>query len=437
MIFTIIVFALTCLLLILFVLFKPIISVKKIHFQSFWIIALLGVLVLILFNKVPLSYLWDSLTSNSSVNPLKILTLFISISFLSITLDELGFFNFIAVKSVNLVKNSQWKLFFIIYALVAVLTIFTSNDIVILTFTPFICYFAKKSKINPIPYLVMEFINANTYSMLLSIGNPTNIYLSLSFNISFFDYFLHMIVPTLFAGITSLLLIILLFKKELNKPISNLEISQIPLKYKKLVIINLIHLGTATILLTISNYINLEMWIISLVCAASLFIFILIHTIINKDRLIEFSLKRLPINLIPFLLAMFTIVTALEYQGVIASIANIFEKLSSTSYTTTLTYLISSTGFCNIINNIPMTVFFSSIINSANPIYLSHAIYASIVGSNIGAYLTPIGALAGIMWMSILKKQDINYSFASFVKYGLIIVPFVLGAAYLGIILVN
>ena len=229
MIFTIIVFTLTCLSLILFVLFKPIISVKKIHFQSFWIIALLGALVLILFNKVPLSYLWDILTSNSSVNPLKILTLFISISFLSITLDELGFFNFIAVKSVNLVKNSQWKLFFIIYALVAVLTIFTSNDIVILTFTPFICYFAKKSKINPIPYLVMEFINANTYSMLLSIGNPTNIYLSLSFNISFFDYFLHMIIPTLFAGITSLLLIILLFKKELNKPISNLEISQIPL----------------------------------------------------------------------------------------------------------------------------------------------------------------------------------------------------------------
>ena len=152
MIFTIIVFALTCLSLILFVLFKPIISVKKIHFQSFWIIALLGALVLILFNKVPLSYLWDSLTSNSSVNPLKILTLFISISFLSITLDELGFFNFIAVKSVNLVKNSQWKLFFIIYALVAVLTIFTSNDIVILTFTPFICYFAKKSKINEYNY---------------------------------------------------------------------------------------------------------------------------------------------------------------------------------------------------------------------------------------------------------------------------------------------
>lgn len=59
--------------------------------------------------------------------------------------------------------------------MVAILTIFTSNDIVILTFTPFICYFSKNAKINPIPYLVAEFA-ATTYSMMLIIGNPTNIY---------------------------------------------------------------------------------------------------------------------------------------------------------------------------------------------------------------------------------------------------------------------
>ena len=120
--------------------------------------------------------------------------------------------------------------FFIIYFLVAILTIFTSNDIVILTFTPFICYFSKKGKINPIPYLVMEFINANTYSMLLSIGNPTNIYLSASFNISFLTYFIKMLIPTLFASLASLLVLIILFRSELNKPISNIKITEITFK---------------------------------------------------------------------------------------------------------------------------------------------------------------------------------------------------------------
>ena len=105
----------------------------------------------------------------------------------------------------------------------------------------FFCYFSKKGKINPIPYLVMEFINANTYSMLLSIGNPTNIYLSASFNISFLTYFIKMLIPTLFASLSSLLVLMILFRSELNKPISNIKITEIPKKNKKLVIINIIH----------------------------------------------------------------------------------------------------------------------------------------------------------------------------------------------------
>jgi arsenical pump membrane protein len=49
------------------------------------------------------------------------------------------------------------------------------------------------------------------------------------------------------------------------------------------------------------------------------------------------------------------------------------------------------------------------------------AIYASIIGSNIGAFLTPIGALAGIMFTNLLSKYEIKYSFIDFVKYGVII----------------
>lgn len=52
---------------------------------------------------------------------------------------------------------------------------------------------------------------------------------------------------------------------------------------------------------------------------------------------------------------------------------------------------------------------------------LNRAIYSSIIGSNIGAYLTPIGALAGMMWMRILKKEDIDLSFGKFVSYGALI----------------
>ncbi|HHU24513.1 MAG: hypothetical protein PHG08_06190 [Bacilli bacterium] len=49
-------------------------------------------------------------------------------------------------------------MFLYLYVITSVLTVYTANDIIILTFTPFIGYFAKYTKINPIPYLIAEFV---------------------------------------------------------------------------------------------------------------------------------------------------------------------------------------------------------------------------------------------------------------------------------------
>jgi arsenical pump membrane protein len=51
----------------------------------------------------------------------------------------------------------------------------------------------------------------------------------------------------------------------------------------------------------------------------------------------------------------------------------------------------------------------------------TRATYAVIAASNLGAIFTPVGALAGIMWMSILKKHGHPITFVQFMKYGLII----------------
>jgi arsenical pump membrane protein len=44
-------------------------------------------------------------------------------------------------------------------------------------------------------------------------------------------------------------------------------------------------------------------------------------------------------------------------------------------------------------------------------------------GIAIRANLTPIGALAGIMWMTILSGKEVRISFVEFVKYGLLVTP--------------
>ena len=56
------------------------------------------------------------------------------------------------------------------YAMASVLTVLTSNDVVILTLTPIVIHFAKASHTDPAPLLFATFYAANTWGMTLLIG---------------------------------------------------------------------------------------------------------------------------------------------------------------------------------------------------------------------------------------------------------------------------
>lgn len=416
MILTSIISILVCLIMIISILLSKTIKIGKQSINLYWIIAVLGAILVTCIGLITPKQIVQSLTDNTGVNPLKILTLFFSMTIISIFLDEVGFFKYLASKASKFANNSQIKLFLILYALVSILTVFTSNDIVILTFTPFICYFCKNAKINPIPYLVGEFAAANTWSMMLIIGNPTNIYLASSYNIDFISYFKVMIIPTLIAGITELVILLAIFNKKLKEK-AEVTSEETKIEDKFSLYVGLVHLALCIIMLSISSYIDIEMWIICLITACSLIIMELIIMIIrrSKDNKLLRSMKRLQYELIPFVLSMFIIVGTLKEQGVTEYIRKVLGENNPI-----LVYGISSFFVCNLINNIPMSVLYSTLPMMDNVNNLK-AIYATIIGSNIGAFLTPIGALAGIMFTGLLKKYEVEYKFKHFVKYGAII----------------
>ncbi len=423
---------LVCVALVLTVLTNPSINIGKYHIRIFyWTAPVLGSIALLLFRLLPLPVMWEGLTSSGSINPLKILTLFISMTTLSIYLDEVGFFSYIAGISLKFAKTSQLRLFCVLFLLVSVLTVFTSNDIIILTFTPFICYFSKKAEIDPMPYLFGEFVAANTWSMMLIIGNPTNIYLATANGISFGTYTAHMLLPTLFAGITAFLLLLMIFRKPLSQPISIKE-EKPAIRDKGLVIIGLLHLVFCTILLILSSYIGLEMWYITLGFAVSLFLCVTIYKKKKgvKERVLLHTIMRAPWELIPFVLSMFLLVLTLDRYQVTTIISDFF----GTDHLV-WKYGIASFLSANVMNNIPMSVAFSSIVSHLSEADRLPAAYASIIGSNIGAYFTPLGALAGIMWSGILNKMGIPFSFRKYISYGIRISIPVLIAALLGLLI--
>lgn len=430
MIFSLTVCCATGFLVFLSVLLKPYIYIKNHRIGLYWIISLFAALLLIFTGNIPLGYLWEHLTTSDSINPIKILILFFSMTALSIFLDEAGFFRLLATHAVLKAGKNQLPLFIILYVVVSGLTVFTSNDVVVLTFTPFICFYAKNANIDPLPYLFAEFVAANTWSMLLIIGNPTNIYLASSAGIDFITYVSKMFLPTLFAGITSFLLLILLFGKRLRSPIT-VHREDFFIKDKFSVWLGVIHLTLCTILLALSSYVSMEMYLIAAIFALSLFAFAFIFLSIEKKSFapIKNSLKRLPYESIPFVLSMFILVLSLNYSG-------ITEKISRILLSTPPVYSVGTAGFLfsNIINNIPMSVLFSSILDfGKNTSAYFPNVFAAVAGSNIGAFLSPVGALAGIMWTSILKRFGIDFSFKKFIFYGSILSVPTLFATLFGI----
>lgn len=409
------VIVITCILLmILSLLFFPKIKVFNVQLDTYYIITLIGAILLIVLGKINLQEMKELFFNDKGMNPIKIIILFLSMAFLSIYLDKLGFFHYLANKAAMKFKKSQTSLFLALFILISILTVFTSNDIIILTFTPFICYFCKNTKINPVPYLIGEFFAANTLSMTLIIGNPTNIYIASNAGITFMEYFSKMFIIGLLASVLLCLILLVLFKKQLKEPIKPIE-EKSKIDSKFLLVTGLIHLICCTVIMAISNYVNIEMYLVSLSFAFSLIIITIIYSIVKKIRtkIIFTSLHDLPISFVPFLISMVILISCLAKTDFIKDLSHMLEKTNSP-----VLYGVSSFFLGNLLNNIPMSILYSEIFSSS--IVSTNTIYEVIAASNLCALFTPLGSLAGMMFISLIKQQKINFSFVKFIKYGFV-----------------
>ena len=335
---------------------------------------------------------------------------------LSVYLDEAGFFSYLAAKTLSKAKSNKKKLFLYLYIIVSVLTVFTSNDIIILSFTPFICYFSKNAKINPLPFLAAEFVAANTWSMALIIGNPTNIYLATANGINFLSYFKIMALPTLVAGVTAYAALRLLFNGQLKERLHPCEVVE-EIKDKPAVIFGVVMLAGCTVLLAIASYIGWEMWLIAVAFAAGVSIGSILMSLLRKKSnvCLKNTLKRAPWQLIPFVVSMFVMIITLSDKGATQSMAAALGGGNAVEFK----YGIAAFLAANVVNNIPMSVLFCEIIKSAPASVAVNAVYATVIGSNICAFFTPVGALAGIMFGNILSRHDIKFGYLKFLKLGL------------------
>ena len=98
---TIVLAAITCAAVICLVLLKPSVTVKGHKISIYWTPALVGAISLVVCGSADIKFVFDGLTADTAVNPLKILVLFISMTLLSVYLDEVGFFLYLATAALK------------------------------------------------------------------------------------------------------------------------------------------------------------------------------------------------------------------------------------------------------------------------------------------------------------------------------------------------
>lgn len=411
-------FFVSVVLVLFFAIKRPYVQIGKLEIETYALAALVGPLLLFAsgtLTSLPFDFFWIG-----DMSPLKILILFLSMVVLSIFLDEVGFFEFSARYALRWAGTSGRKLFFAMYAVVSFLTIFTSNDIIILTLTPFVYYFTKHAGLNPVPFLLTEFFAANAWSTFLPIGNPTNIYILSATTIPYLEYVRVMFLPTLVGGVVNAIVLYAIFHSSINqkirpargKPISALK--DIPGAW-----VGLIILGFTTILLSATDFLHFPMWLIALGGAVVLLSFLLVRGIFtNQFDEIRTTIFRIPWSTIPFTISFFTLVYSLSESSFLTASRDVMLSWSGDIAGTVGVFGITSALVSNGMNNIPMSVAYASILSAIPPAIQWPAAYAATVGSNIGAYFTPFGALAGILWMSILRRKGVHLSYSTFILHG-------------------
>ena len=139
---------------------------------------------------------------------IEIVYLILTFSVIAYGIKQSGYFRYAVFRVLEVCDGNTTRMILYLFLLTSVLTYVTSNDIVILVMTPIVLELCRQSHIRNARLLLLgQFVAANTLSMGLLIGSPTNIIVSLNAGINFADYFLLMLVPSVLAiGISFLVL---------------------------------------------------------------------------------------------------------------------------------------------------------------------------------------------------------------------------------------
>ncbi len=350
---------------------------------------------------------------------------FIGIIILSLVLDEIGFFEWCALKMAKFSKGSGIRMFIYSILLGSFVSALFANDGAALILTPILLAKMRVLQLSTktiIAFLLAGGFISDSASLPFVFSNLTNIVTANYFNIGFVDYFLNMIIPFIVSVISSIVFLWLILRKDIPK-----KVDVRLLKEPKSVIknMNLFYFSWFFLAFLLSAYALGDIYKLPIsFFALSGALVLLIIASLTKSVNAKNIIKEAPWQIVWFSIGLYIVVYGLKNAGLTEYLTTILNYLVLQGDT----IAIISTGFISailsaVMNNLPtimiMDIALKDIPNEA-------LAYANIIGCNLGPKMTPFGSLATLLWLHVLAKKGIKISFWEYSKFGLIITPPVL-----------
>lgn len=342
-------------------------------------------------------------------------------------LGETGIFQYIGIKAAKLAKGNVWKLMLLFSVITAVGSAFLDNVTMILLMVPVTISVARILNINPISIILAEIFASNVGGAATLIGDPPNIMIGSAAGIPFIEFAYHMLPEVVITFVASLLLLKVMFKKDLKQKPENVEkLQQIDetkeIKDMMLLKKSAIVLLGVIIVFMFHGLLEIEVSIIALAGAAIL----LLITRMKPAK--AFTHVEWPTLL--FFAGLFVIVSGVEITGVLEIFANQIIQTTGGNLIATSILIIWSSAFASaFVDNIPYTATMIPIIenisqdpgiaNSLSSFSYNPLWYALAIGADFGGNGTLIGASANLVAIAVMERHGYRMFFRAFLVKGI------------------
>lgn len=371
--------------------------------------ALGGALLMIVLGLVTPAHAVASVTANWNV-----LLFFVGLMAVAGLAEEAGIFAAIAAATLRAGGGSPGRLLLATCLTGCVVTAFLSNDATALILTPVVALSARRAGLNPVPFALATSYVADAASGLLPVANPVNILTIDSFHLDLGLYLRVLLLPAVLVALVTVGAAMVALRSQLT-PEPTAEADSVPPAAEHRLLpagVVLVALGVGYVAATA---LRASTGAVAILGAAAL---ALVVGYGNPARLRRVRTD-VSWSVIAFVAALFVIVRALDDSGVTGALLHAWLGRGPPRGTTTVIAYLGSAAGSNVINNLPMTVLTLSGLHTIGAGALP-ALGAAL-GADVGPNLTPIGSLATLLWLVLLRARGITVSARIYMRYGLLV----------------